>query len=203
MIVKVRAWASSNGCFSLFLTYFYTLQCFHWFIAKLNSSVTGSDLSSFLHFYSHWNLQTTPPSRASCGRSGWSRAFQSPAVYRRRCLPSASSFLMKTRTWSLKSTPIWQWTPVPVGKCFGLFHQPPSPKLIPNFCTGRKTEDVHFITLEELSTALRIVKSKVLFQKEFLPVRRRHHASVEIWTYEETLCLCLTRMFSCFYNLSS
>lgn len=153
--------------------------------------------------YSLWNLQTMRPSRASFGRSGWSRVSQSPAVCRRRCLPSASSSLMKTRTWSLKSTPIWQWTPVPVGKCFGLFHQPPSHKLIPNFCTGRKTEDVHFITLEELSTALRIVKSKVLFQKEFLPVSRRLHASVEIWTYEETLCLCLTRMFSCFYNLSS
>jgi len=71
------------------------------------------------------------------------------------------------------------------------------------FCTGRKTEDAHFISLEELSTDLRIVKSKVIFQKEFLPVSRRLRASVEIRTYEEILCLCLTRMFSCFYNLSS
>lgn len=101
-----------------------------------------------------WNLQTTPPFRASCGRWGWSQASQSPAVYRRRCHPSASSSLMKTRTWSSRSTPIWQWTPAPVGKRFGLFHQPPSLKIIPIFLHWKK--DWRFLTLKELSLALRI-----------------------------------------------
>lgn len=62
-----------------------------------------------------WSPPTTHPSRASCGRWVSFLAFQSRAVSRRRCRPSASCSLTRTRKWCSKSIPTWRWIPVPAG----------------------------------------------------------------------------------------